>query len=140
MTLEFLGEIQPQSIAEISSVLVEAAKNKQPFILGLEGLGGFPSLKKPHTLWTAVNGNLPELFQLRDDIHQGLLNKGFQLENRPFKPHLTLASRPVLKNIDLSAMQKRKLGSFRVGEVILYDSSVIMGKRTYTRIKTVSFD
>jgi 2'-5' RNA ligase len=138
LTIEFLGEMQPQVVPVISSILKQAAVNKQPFTLGLEGLGGFPSLNRPHTLWTAVSGDRAELLRLRDDIHRSLLHQGFKLEERPFKPHLTLASRPVLGYTDLTALQTRKLGVFEVKDVILFESRVIRGKRTYTGLSGAS--
>jgi len=53
------------------------------------------------------------------------------LEERQFKPHITLVSRPKLDNIDLSVVHTKQLGEFRVAEVVLFESRAIGGKRVY---------
>jgi len=131
LTLEFLGESDPGGIPKITEVLQKAAGNRKPFILQLGGIGGFPSLKRPHTLWTAVTGNVTELHGLRADIHSGLLHIGFELEERPYSPHMTLASHPKIMCSDFLVSQTKQLGEFNVNDVKLFESVVIRGKRTY---------
>ncbi len=123
LTLEFLGELNPNTVAKINKILEKAVLNKQSFQLSLEGLGGFPSLQRSHTLWTAIGGNKTALLRLRDEIHLGLLSNYFTLEDRVFKPHMTLASRPILNGIDLSSVQTKKLGEFNATRVQLNTSS-----------------
>lgn len=132
ITLEFLGEIDPNAVPLLKEVLSKGTKNIKPFNLYLGGVGAFPSFRRPHTLWTAVGGDLKELQRLRDDVHLELSKNGFELEERKFKPHITLASRPVLDDIDLSAIQSIKLGEFLVEDVILFESRAVRGKRVYT--------
>ncbi|GAB6151880.1 RNA 2',3'-cyclic phosphodiesterase [Desulfosporosinus burensis] len=131
ITLEFLGELDSTMIPVLTETLTKVASNYSSFELNLGGVGGFPSLKRPHTLWTALNGGLTELNRLRDDLHLELKKKGFELEERQFKPHITLVSRPKLDNIDLSVVHIKKLGEFRVAEVVLFESRAIGGKRVY---------
>lgn len=132
ITLEFLGEIEPNTIHTLTETLSKVVRNHNPFTLNIGGLGAFPTFKRPHTLWTAVGGSLYELNRLRDELHLELAKKGFLLEDRQFKPHLTLASRPELDNLDLSVVQTKKLGEFLVAEVVLFESKAIQGKRIYT--------
>ncbi|MCO5387146.1 RNA 2',3'-cyclic phosphodiesterase [Desulfosporosinus sp.] len=132
ITLEFLGELDASRIPALTETLSRVASNYKPFDLNIVGLGAFPSFKRPHTLWTAVNGSLTELNRLRDELHSELKNKSFELEERQFKPHVTLASRPNFENIDISAVQSATLGEFLVKEVVLFESRAIGGKRVYT--------
>jgi len=132
LTLEFLGETEAAAVKKLGAAMISAARGKKPFSLYLEGIGGFPSLWRPHTLWTAVKGDIQDLTVLQKDLHQALLQSGFSLENRPYKPHLTLASRPVLGNSDLASLQSNKLAKFTVKEIVLFESAVIRGKRTYS--------
>ncbi len=131
ITLEFLGELDVRKISVLSEILSKVASNRGRFELEIAGLGAFPSFKRPHTLWTAVNGSLTKLNRLRDDLHQELKNKGFVLDERQFKPHITLASRPRLDNIDFSVVQSEKLGKFIVKDVVLFESRALQGKRVY---------
>jgi len=131
ITLEFLGELDESKIPALTETLSKVASNYKPFELNLFGLGAFPSFKRPHTLWTAVNGSLTELNRLRDDLHHELKNKGFQLDERLFKPHISLASRPKIDNIDFSVVKTKKLGEFMVTDVVLFESRALRGKRVY---------
>ena len=131
ITLEFLGELDEDKIPMLTETLAKAARSNKPFDIKIAGLGAFPSFKRPHTLWTAVNGSLTELRRLRDDLHLELKNEGLKLDERQFKPHITLASRPILNNIDFSVVQSKKLGEFLVTDVVLFESRALGGKRVY---------
>lgn len=131
ITLEFLGELDSSLIPVLTQTLIKVANNCRPFELNISGIGAFPSFKRPHTLWTALSGSLTELNRLKDELHRELINKGFKLEERKFKPHITLASRPKLHNTELSVVHIKKLGEFWVTEVVLFESRAINGKRVY---------
>lgn len=131
ITLEFLGELDKSNIPTLTETLANAASKFKPFELTVGGLGAFPSFRRAHTLWTAVNGSLQELNRLRNDLHLDLKNKGFRLEERQFKPHITLVSRPNFDKIDLSVVQNKKLGYFQVEDIVLFESNVVNGKRAY---------
>lgn len=44
ITLEFLGELEPNVIPTLNETLSKVARNYEPFTLGIGGLGGFPSI------------------------------------------------------------------------------------------------
>lgn len=132
ITLEFLGEVEPNKIAVLTETMSKVVQHYGPFSLSITGIGAFPSLKKPHTLWTAVSGgSLSELFRLRQDLHHELKNKDFNLDERKFKPHISLASRPTIDKIDISSVRSKILGEYMVTEIVLFESKVIRGKRVY---------
>lgn len=140
ITIEFLGELGPSVIPALTNILAGAVGGRNSFQLTLSGLGGFPSLKRPHTLWTALGGNLPALYDLRDAVYFGLERNGLKLEDRPFKPHLTLASRPELNQADLSVFQAKVFGEFMVEELVLFESKVIRGERIYSDMFRAGLD
>jgi len=72
VTLEFLGELELDRVSVLTDILKKVASNYKPFELTIGGLEAFPSLKKAHTIWTAVNGNLAELNRLKYDLHHEL--------------------------------------------------------------------
>ncbi len=131
ITLEFLGEINTQYLSQITDTMAKVANNHKPFTLSLGGLGAFPSFKRPRVLWTAVGESLKELEQLRDELHFELKEKEFILDDRPFKPHITLASRPQIYNIDLSKFKSKYIGKFTVSEFVLFESKLGRGKPIY---------
>lgn len=134
ITLEFLGEVEPNVIPMITETMTQVAKNHQAVSLNVGGLGAFPSWRRPHTIWTAVSGELKKLNEIRNELHRELAQKGIALEERPFKPHLTLASRPEVDRVDLASVQSKKVGEFIVKEIVLFESKAISGKRIYTHL------
>lgn len=134
ITLEFLGELDKSRVPVLSQVLTKVAGQYGPFELSIGGLGAFPSFKRAHTLWTGIRGNLPELDRLQRDLHLELKNKGFKVEERQFKPHITLASRPNFDQCDLTAVRSKSLGHCRVEEIVLFESKVTGGRRAYIKI------
>ncbi|MHB8074134.1 RNA 2',3'-cyclic phosphodiesterase [Desulfosporosinus fructosivorans] len=140
ITLEFLGELDPNKIVVLAETLKQVASNYKPFALTISGLGAFPSLKRPHTLWTAVSGDLIELNQLRNELHHELKSKGFELDEREFKPHVTLASRPKFDSIDFSIVGAKISGEFMVSEIVLFESRGIGGKIVYTDLHRAGFE
>ena len=140
ITLEFLGEQDLTMIPIIVEILTKVAITNKSLILNIGGLGVFPSINRPNTLWTTVSGCLYELNRLQNEIHVELAKKGFILEDRKFKPHITLASRPKLHEIDLLVVNTKKLGEFIVDKVILFESKAIRGKRIYTDLYRISLN
>jgi 2'-5' RNA ligase len=134
ITLEFLGEVEPGKIAVIENILAKTASNHNKFALKLNGLGAFPSLTRPHTLWTAINGDIKRLYNLQRDIHLELLSHGFSLDKRPFKPHISLASRPEFRSLDLEMYMNKLLAEIAVTDIVLFESRVTGGKRSYPHL------
>jgi len=55
----------------------------------LESVGAFPNARAPRVLWAGIKEN-PELARLQQNIEKSLVSIGFEAEDRPFTPHLTL--------------------------------------------------
>lgn len=89
LTLKFLGNIESGRVAEIAGELKKAASGIAPFTITVEGVGGFPNLKTPRVIWVGVKGE-DAMFTLQKNIDERLNAIGFEKEDRPFQPHLTL--------------------------------------------------
>lgn len=88
LTLKFLGEIGEQQALSTSTALSELAVNLQPFDISVEELGTFGTGK---VLWVGVRDIDGHLAQCHAKCEELLFPLGFENENRPFRPHLTLA-------------------------------------------------
>ncbi|MFZ3131803.1 MAG: RNA 2',3'-cyclic phosphodiesterase, partial [Desulfosporosinus sp.] len=66
--------------------------------------------------------------------------KGFKLDERQFKPHITLASRPKLDKVDFSVVQTKIFGEYVVAELVLFESRLIHGKRVYIDLFKAVFE
>jgi RNA 2',3'-cyclic 3'-phosphodiesterase len=89
LTLKFLGETDPSILPELSQAL-RALPPSAPFTLRLEGMGAFPDLQRPRVIWCGIEGDRPALSRLQEGVETECVRAGFERENRPFQPHLTL--------------------------------------------------
>lgn len=89
LTLRFLGE-QPDAVApELDRLVHDVAAAHSAFSIGLRGIGGFPTLRRARVVWMGVQPE-PRLELLHHDIELACAAIGFELEGRPFRPHVTL--------------------------------------------------
>lgn len=92
LTLKFLGEVDESRRPEIEAAL---AGSVEPFDVGIKAvkLGGFGG-RRLRVIWVGLEGDLDELGQLARVVERALGQVGFDEENRPLRPHLTLARVP----------------------------------------------
>lgn len=90
-TLKFLGEIPFRQTARTVEAAEKIAEIATPFQLTLNGVGAFPNLQRPSVVWVGVSEGAREMAELANQLETELRSAGFPKENKPFKPHLTLA-------------------------------------------------
>jgi RNA 2',3'-cyclic 3'-phosphodiesterase len=91
LTLKFLGNVTEIETPEICRVVAEAAAGVEPFEIVFRGLGAFPRVSEPRTIWLGIDQGQGELLELHAAIEEALKKEmGFGKENRKFHPHLTL--------------------------------------------------
>ena len=86
LTLEFLGEIPFSRVDLIKEIMDQVASD--PFTIQLNGLGFFKG-REGNIYWLGVEGNRC-LLRFQNQLHEALKAQGFELEDRPYKPHLTI--------------------------------------------------
>lgn len=97
LTLAFLGELTGEQLAAAISASEVAAQKATPFDFRLKGLGVFGSSLQPRVVWMGVeeqpSGQVEgsPLQRLHRVLNKELEQRGFEVEKRPFSPHLTLA-------------------------------------------------
>jgi RNA 2',3'-cyclic 3'-phosphodiesterase len=89
-TLQFLGDLTDVEMAEACLRTVRAAARHEGFTVEAKGVGAFPSIHRPRTLWLGAGEGGEKMCALQADIEQALSSLGFRGENRKFVPHLTL--------------------------------------------------
>lgn len=90
LTLKFLGEVEPSRVAAIAEVLGALSANYAAMPITLDGLGVFPTPRRPRVVWAGLTGPAA-LAQLAAAVEDGMHALGFDREARAFMPHLTLA-------------------------------------------------
>ena len=88
VTLVFLGEVA--GVEPLLPGLGRAAGRTGPLALRLEGGGEF---RRAGAGWAGVGGDVDGLRRLAGDLADACRAAGVALEDRPFRPHLTVARR-----------------------------------------------
>ncbi len=93
VTLLFLGERGETEAHEARAVVREVAAKHKPFEVSLGGLGVFPNPARPRVVWLGLEGQSPV-----QKLHRALMGEharlGVPLENRTYRPHITLGRVP----------------------------------------------
>lgn len=89
LTLKFLGDVAEPDVVGVESGLETAVVGAKPFILPIAGFGAFPSPRRPRVVWVGCEG-VPPLELLQHRLEQEMATLGFEVEGRPFRPHITL--------------------------------------------------
>jgi 2'-5' RNA ligase len=91
VTLRFIGPTADARIAAASEAVRVAAASERPFRAALDGGGAFPDAIRPRTLWLGIGPGAAELTRLTAAVDAELAARGWPPDERPFRPHLTLA-------------------------------------------------
>ena len=130
LTLHFLGEVDSTRAELIRMALPGEAAKHQAFTLHTGGLGVFPDRKKPRVLWMGLDGETERLTALHAGVGTMLEQLDFEVEQRPYSPHITLgrlreqigAERGMTIWTTLRGFQLGEPLAVPVDEVILYRS------------------
>lgn len=87
VTLAFFGEVAEDTLDELKDRLGRAAARNTPMELALAGGGHFGG----RTLWTGVQGDRDRLGRLAESVNSVARRCHIKVDERPFRPHLTLA-------------------------------------------------
>ncbi|MFX0045649.1 MAG: RNA 2',3'-cyclic phosphodiesterase [Candidatus Hermodarchaeota archaeon] len=87
-TLRFFGDTRPGKIDQIRNELEKIEFSS--FTINIEGVGAFPSKRRPNVIWIGVTHNVERLTKLKLSIDDLLGNLGYPSDRR-FHAHVTIA-------------------------------------------------
>lgn len=90
ITLQFIGEVEASQAEILKMALPAEVAKHSTTTLQTGRLGVFPNQRKPRVLWMGLDGEHEGLNRLQHDLGRLLLAQGFEIEERPFAPHITL--------------------------------------------------
>lgn len=90
LTLKFLGDGDDGRVTALSEAMDRVAGQHRAFEMTVAGAGAFPNFRRPRVVWMGVDGE-PRLEFLHHDVEIAAEKVGYELEGRPFRPHITLA-------------------------------------------------
>lgn len=130
-TLHFLGDLTDTEVVETCDAVAAAAAEVAPFQLFAQGVGAFPSIDRPRTLWIGAGQGGESVARLHALLDQSFADLGFRGENRPYVPHLTIGKLPRQSRApagslqdELSTLQDLDAGQMQVEEVTVFASQL----------------
>jgi 2'-5' RNA ligase len=143
ITTKFIGQWPEDRLPDLIESLRPVAV-RLPVDISVEGLGWLPNARSPRVLFADIKAGqgLTETAEATDAATSGL---GIPRENRPFRPHLTLARirdasvplgplREAIESID-----DPRWGRFRAGSFSLYLSKPGPSGSIYTQLAEFPF-
>lgn len=141
LTLKFMGDIAASHVDFLKQMLTREADSHPQFDLQISGLGSYPTSRRPRVLWVGLHAPA-NLASLQKGIEAGASRLGYEQEERPFSPHLTIGRvrqsanpadlpkiRAALDNIQLG-----NIGTARVDSVHLIKSELQSSGSVYTKL------
>jgi 2'-5' RNA ligase len=123
ITLAFLGFAKENMLHQAIEAMPEILADIPPFTLTLSKIGTFGPEKKPRIFWADVEQS-ESLNQIQQKVYKQCENVGFQLDKKPFRPHITLARKWISdEHFDVKRlMEIENRFSFTVNEIVLYET------------------
>lgn len=140
LTLKFLGDVEAIFIPDVCKAVGAAVADQAGFELELGGVGAFPNINRPRTIWLGVTKGHDELLALHDAIDAALADLGFRSETRRFTPHLTIGrvKQPSGASDELSQLIAQHdgfvAGKLPVDEVAIVSSKLERDGPVYTML------
>ena len=137
LTLEFLGDIQPDKVDLIKEAMEKVTC--QTFTLQLSKIGYFK--RRGGSIYWIGFQKSQSLLKMQKNLHNLLLKKGFKLEDREYRPHLTIGRKVIMNknfNPDKYIESLEKL-DITVDKIDLVKSEHIEGKLKHTVIFSRAF-
>ena len=126
LTLAFLGDTEEERIEIAAVMLKQKCNGFGEFDFLLLGTDVFKNLRDPRVIVIGIK-EFDRLRVLNELVKTGLKDTGFKIEERPFKPHITIGRIKYLKNhedlkLALEKYNDKPIQKVTIKEVILYES------------------
>jgi 2'-5' RNA ligase len=145
LTLAFLGELTDDQLRGAMHAVEGAAQQASSFSYRLSRLGSFGSPRQPRIVWMGIDEPSGALAHLHRVLNRELARRGFEVDKRPFSPHLTLARiRNPLSPDELQQLQTILTGkqaglvsseTYMVQHVNVMKSELLRGGAQYTCLR-----
>ncbi len=141
LTLKFLGDVSTSNLQFVTQMLTREASQHPSFSLRIGRLGSFPNSRRARVIWVGIHAPA-ELETLQRGIESAAARLGYEAEERPFSPHLTIGR--VKQSVTpadqaqvraaLEATQVGQIGEAKVTSVHLMKSDLQPTGSVYSRL------
>jgi len=141
VTIKFLGKTEESQLPVLTRQIQSVCGTHRSFEVWYRGAGAFPDLKHPRVIWLGCENEDGTLAGIKSALDTALLPHGFEIEGRPFRPHVTLGRirspeglhylTPKLENITFEPL----MGTIR--EVLIVKSVLRPQGAAYTVLSSI---
>ena len=139
LTLKFLGNVEESDVSKLTAAADRAAARHASLSMTVREVGAFPNFRRARVVWMGVEQDA-RLELLHHDLELACEQEGFEVEGRPFRPHITLAriraplSVDRLRALARAARSARARGTVRVERITLFESTLVSSGARYRRV------
>ncbi len=140
LTLRFLGDIDRSALEYLADGLAEQLQQVESFRVTVQGVGAFPTARRPGVVWAAVARPPRPLMEAQALVEKAARAAGLDAEGRDFVPHITLgrvrnrrASPGVIEALDRE--KDFEAGEFAVRSVSLFSSELTPHAAIHRKLK-----
>jgi 2'-5' RNA ligase len=101
ITVRFLGQITEPMSHAVEDMLVPMISGIDTFDVEISGVGVFPNERSPRVIWAGIGDGADKLESVYQSVYSRLVKAGFNFEDKPFRPHLTLGR---IKHVEQNAI------------------------------------
>lgn len=143
LTLKFLGDVDEASARKLIEAADRATARHSPLEMSVRDVGAFPNFRRARVVWIGVEQER-RLELLHHDLELACEGAGFEVEGRPFRPHITLARvrspLPVdrLRALARVARSVRARATALVERITLFESTLAPSGARYRRVHSAT--
>ncbi len=143
VTVRFIGHVDEQTADAIKDAFGPALA-AESFDLTVAGTGAFPPKGPPRVVWAGLTEGRDRLLELEHTVSERLAQVGINKEDRPYRPHLTLARVREAAGLRTAALMdgvsQSVLGVTPVDAITLFESRLSPQGPTYVALKRVELN
>ena len=143
LTLKFLGNVEEEDVARLIVATDRAASRHATLEMTVREIGAFPNFRRARVVWIGVEQER-RLELLHHDLEIECEGAGFEVEGRPFRPHVTLARvrnpLPVdrMRSFARVARSVRVRAMVPVERITLFESTLAPSGARYRRVHSAT--
>lgn len=141
LTMKFLGEQSEDAVPPLTEMLREVGMVHAAPVIRIGTVGAFPNFRRPRVVWIGVDPE-PRLELLHHDVEVACARQGYELDGRPYRPHLSLGrvkeqgTVAVNRALHSAARKVRFTDEFFVSSIDLMQSTPGAGGSIYSVLAT----
>jgi len=139
LTLKFLGDVADDAESKLIEAADHVASRHRRMEMTIGEIGAFPNFRRARVVWIGVEQDA-RLELLHHDLEIACEQVGFEVEGRPFRPHITLARIRVPLPVERARSLARAARSVRVRvsemveRITLFESTLAPSGARYRRL------